>query len=63
MSTPVRPVDQASLTNTSMTARSALGADAFAAVWTEAQTTPLEQILSIILSVDVTAALVATKID
>ncbi|MFL5803470.1 MAG: tetratricopeptide repeat protein, partial [Roseiflexaceae bacterium] len=48
MGTPVRPVDQARLTNTLTTARSALGVDAFSATWAEAQTLPLEQILSII---------------
>jgi hypothetical protein len=46
MGTPVRPVDQARLTNTLTTARSILGVDAFAAVWAEAQTLPLEQIIS-----------------
>ncbi len=46
MGTPVRPVDQADVERTLATARSALGEDAFAAVWAEAQTRSLEQILS-----------------
>jgi len=46
MGTPVWPVDQATLTNTLATARSALGAAAFAAAWAEAQALPLEQILN-----------------
>jgi HAMP domain-containing protein len=45
MGTPVRPVDQAALSNTLATARSILGADAFAAVWAEAQSLSLEQVL------------------
>jgi len=50
MGTPVRPVDQAAMEQTLAIARSTLGDDAFAAVWAEAQTRPLEQILSTILS-------------
>ena len=46
MGTPVRPVDQAGVEQTLATARSALGDDAFAAVWAEAQALPLEQILN-----------------
>jgi len=49
MGAPVRPVDQAGVEQTLATARSRLG-DAFAAVWVEAQTRPLEQILSTIPS-------------
>jgi len=50
MGTPVRPVDQAAVEQTLATARSALGADTFAAVWAETQALPLEQILSTIPS-------------
>jgi non-specific serine/threonine protein kinase len=50
MGTPIRPVDQATLEQTLATARSRLG-DAFAPVWAEAQTRPLEQILSSIPSI------------
>ncbi|HEX9369856.1 MAG TPA: hypothetical protein VF897_02580, partial [Roseiflexaceae bacterium] len=49
MGTPIRPVDQAGVEQTLATARSRLG-DAFAPVWAEAQTRPLEQILSTIPS-------------
>jgi hypothetical protein len=47
MGTPVRPADQAGVDTALATARSILGADAFAAVWAEAQTLPLEQLLTI----------------
>jgi len=50
MGAPVRPVDQAAVEQTLATARSALGADTFAAVWAETQALPLEQILSTIPS-------------
>ena len=50
MGAPVRPADQATMDNALATARSMLGADAFAAVWVEAQALPLEQILNPILS-------------
>jgi hypothetical protein len=46
----VRPVNQAAVEQTLATARSTLGADAFAAVWAEAQALPLEQIVSIIIT-------------
>jgi hypothetical protein len=46
MGAPVRPVDQADLKQALATARSALGEDAFATVWVEAQTRSLEQIIS-----------------
>jgi tetratricopeptide (TPR) repeat protein len=46
MNTPVRPADQAMVDHALATARSMIGADAFAAVWTEAQSLPVEQILS-----------------
>jgi hypothetical protein len=46
MGAPVRPVDQADLKQALATARSALGDDAFATVWAEAQTQSLEQIIS-----------------
>jgi len=49
MGTPVRPVDQAAVEQTLVTARSTLGV-AFATVWAEAQTLPLERILSTIPS-------------
>ena len=49
MGTPIRPVDQAGVEQTLATARSRLG-DAFAPVWAEAQTRPIEQILSTIPS-------------
>lgn len=45
MGTPVRPVDQARVEQSLATAQSTLGVDACAAVWAEAQTLPLEQIL------------------
>jgi tetratricopeptide (TPR) repeat protein len=48
MGTPVRPVDQAALSNTLATAQSILGADVFAAEWEEAQAMPLEQLLKTI---------------
>ncbi len=50
MGAPVRPANQASLTNTLTTARSTLGADAFAAVWAEAQARPIETTLSAVSS-------------
>src|SRR5262249_21172389 len=46
MNTPVRPVDQATVEQALATARSMLGDNAFAAVWTEAQSLPVEQILN-----------------
>ncbi len=46
MGTPIRPVDRADVERTLATARAALGEDAFARVWAEAQTRSLEQILS-----------------
>jgi hypothetical protein len=45
MGAPVRLVDQAMVDQALATAQSTLGDDAFAAVWAEAQTLPLEQIL------------------
>lgn len=48
MGTPVRPVDQPAVERILATARAALGADAFAAVWSEAEMLTLEQILSIV---------------
>jgi hypothetical protein len=56
MGIPVRPVDRAAVEQALATARSALGADAFAAVWAEAQALPLEQIVSAIPSLAVFAA-------
>ena len=50
MGAPVRPVNQAAVEQTLAIARSTLGADAFAAVWAEAQALPLEQILNTILT-------------
>jgi ATP/maltotriose-dependent transcriptional regulator MalT len=47
MGTPIRPVDQAGVEQTLATAQSRLG-DAFAPVWAEAQTRPLDQLLSTI---------------
>jgi hypothetical protein len=44
MGTPVRPVDQAKVQQALATAQSALGAEAVAAVWEEAQTLPLKGI-------------------
>jgi predicted ATPase/transcriptional regulator with XRE-family HTH domain len=46
MGTPVRRIDQARLAQTLAIAQSALGADVFAAVWLEAQTLPIDLILS-----------------
>ena len=46
MGTPIRPVDHVGVDRTLAIARSALGDAAFAAVWAEAQTQALEQILS-----------------
>jgi hypothetical protein len=50
MGTPVRPVDQVAVEQTLANARSILGDEAFAAVWTEAQALPLEAILKMIPS-------------
>jgi predicted ATPase len=50
MSTPVRPVDQATVDHAFATARSMLGDTTFAAVWEAAQKLPLEQIISTIPS-------------
>jgi tetratricopeptide (TPR) repeat protein len=47
MGTPVRPVDQAEVEWALTTARAALGKDAFARVWVEAQTQLPEQILAL----------------
>src|SRR5262249_57865239 len=57
MNTPVRPVDQATLEQALATARSMPGDKAFAAVETEAQSLPVEQILRTIPSVTAFAAL------
>ena len=57
MGTPVRPVDQAAVAQTLATARVALGADDFAAVWSETQVQPFEQILRTIPSSTAFAAL------
>jgi predicted ATPase/transcriptional regulator with XRE-family HTH domain len=51
MGTPIRPVDQVDVDQVLATTRSALGEEAFAAVWAEAQTQSLEAILSMIPSV------------
>jgi hypothetical protein len=48
MGTPVRPVDQSAVEQALATARSTLGDDGFGAVWEEAQTLPLDQILKTI---------------
>jgi predicted ATPase len=50
MGAPVRPVDQAAIEQALASARTTLGANAFAAVWAEAQVLPLEQILNAVLS-------------
>lgn len=50
MRTPVRPVDRNALEHALATTRSALGADVFAAIWSEAETLPLGQILGAIPS-------------
>ena len=50
MGAAVRPVDRPAVEDALATARSALAADAFAAVWTEARELPLEQVLSAIPS-------------
>jgi len=47
----MRQADESALAQALATARAALGADAFAAVWEAAQELPLEQILSAIPSV------------
>ncbi len=57
MGTPVRPVDHAAVEQVRATARSALGNDAFATAWAQAQALPLEQILSTIPSAASFAAL------
>ena len=57
MRTPVRPVDRADVERALAAARSALGEDAFAAVWAEAQAQSLEQILSALPSVAMFAVL------
>jgi predicted ATPase/transcriptional regulator with XRE-family HTH domain len=57
MGTPVRPVDQADVEQTMTTARSALGENAFATLWAEARTQPLEQLLSTIPSVALSTGL------
>jgi len=57
MGTPVRPADQITVEQTLSAARSTLGDNAFAAVWSDAQALPLEQILSTIPGVAVSAAL------
>jgi len=50
MGTPVRPVDQATVEQAVAAARSILGEEAFAVVWAEAQSLPVEHILSTIPS-------------
>src|SRR5262249_37913468 len=50
MGTPVRPVDQTSLTNTLTAARSALGPDTFVAVWAGAKELTLDQLFNMIPS-------------
>jgi predicted ATPase len=57
MGTPVWPVDQATIEQALTTARSMLGDNAFAAVWTEAQSLPIEQIFRTMPSVTAFAAL------
>jgi hypothetical protein len=52
MATPVRPADQAIVDQAQATARSALGEDAFAAVWEEPRMLPLEQILGTLAIAD-----------
>jgi predicted ATPase len=56
MGTPVRPVDQGTVEQALATARSILGAEAFAAVWAEAQSLPVEHILNGLPSVAVFTA-------
>ena len=48
---PVWPADQAMIDHALATARSTIGADTFAAVWAEAQSLPVEQILNRLPSV------------
>jgi hypothetical protein len=56
MGAPVRSVDRDSVEQVLATARSALSARAFAAVWAEAQALPLEQIVCAIPGLAVFAA-------
>lgn len=48
MGTPLRPVEQPAVTQLLATLRTALGTDAFTAVWTAAAVQPLPQILAIL---------------
>ena len=56
MGAPVRPADQAMVDHALATARSMIGADVFAAVWTEVQSLPVEQIVNGLPSVAVFTA-------
>jgi len=56
MGASVRPADQAMLDHALATAHSMIGADVFAAVWAEAQTLRVEQILNGLPSVAVFTA-------
>jgi non-specific serine/threonine protein kinase len=51
MGTPVRPADRPAIEHALATARAALGTDAYAAVWAEAQALPLEQVLNTVSGV------------
>jgi hypothetical protein len=48
LGTPVRPADEPTLEGTIASAQSALGIDAFTALWAEAEESQPEELLSII---------------